>query len=216
MGECVSHRKRKKRKNKNDSTTPTALTPASYRFIVAPMVGGSELAFRLLCRRYGATLAYTPMINAERFAVDAEYRKEQFQTVPADRPLVCHFGGNDPETMLTAARWVEHSCDAIDLNLGCPQRVAAAGHFGSFLLDEVDRPLILNIVRTLAHGLSIPVFVKIRLLSTVPETIRLCEQLADAGALYFIHEHDRSELTSLTGAKLIAIHARYRVSLVRL
>jgi hypothetical protein len=85
----------------------------SLQHILAPMVGGSELAFRLLCRKYGATLAYTPMINSEKFAVDEEYRREQFQTVPADRPLVVHFSANDPTVFLAAARHVEQQCDAI-------------------------------------------------------------------------------------------------------
>lgn len=54
----------------------------------------------------------------------------------------------------------------------------------------------MSIVRTLAAELTIPVFVKIRLLSTLEKTIELCRQLADAGAA------------------LIAIHARHRVNLV--
>ena len=41
--------------------------------------------------------------------------------------------------MLKAAKHIESQCDAIDLNLGCPQRVAYTGHFGSYLLDDVDR-----------------------------------------------------------------------------
>ncbi len=167
-----------------------------HKYICAPMVGASELAFRLLCRRYGCQLAYTPMISSARFAIDEEYRKQEFQTVPEDRPLVCHFSANDPAQMLQAARYVEHRCDAIDLNLGCPQRVAFVGHYGSFLLDEADRPLVLSIVRTMSDALSIPIFVKIRLLDTIEKTVELCQQLADAGAA------------------LIAIHARYRVNLV--
>lgn len=85
----------------------------SLRYIVAPMVGGSELAFRLLCRKYGATIAYTPMMNSEKFAVDADYRKTEFQTTPQDRPLVAHFSANNPTLFLKAAQHVQDHCDAI-------------------------------------------------------------------------------------------------------
>lgn len=162
------------------------------------MVGGSELAFRLLCRRYAtrSLLCYTPMMDSGRFATDGKYRQEIFQTCEADRPLVAHFSGNDPQILLAAARHVEAFVDAVDLNLGCPQRIAHSGHFGSFLLDDADRPLVLRIVRTLADNLSVPVFCKVRLLDTTERTIELCAGLRDAGA------------------SLIAIHARHRVNLV--
>ena len=51
-------------------------------------------------------------------------------------------------------------------------------------------------MRTVADAVHIPVFVKIRLLDTIPETIELVNQLAEAGA------------------SLVCIHARYRVNLV--
>ncbi|KOO22816.1 hypothetical protein Ctob_009226 [Chrysochromulina tobinii] len=51
-------------------------------------------------------------------------------------------------------------------------------------------------IRTLAQTLTIPVFAKIRLLSTTEKTIELVTQLRDAGA------------------SLVAIHARHRVNLV--
>jgi tRNA-dihydrouridine synthase 1 len=201
--------------------------PFEYRHILAPMVGASELAFRLLCRKYGATLSYTPMMNAGQFVREAavvsanlerkrkgngvavggkgedECKKYdyvaysdicEFQTIPSDRPLVAHFAANDPSDFANAARLVENHCDAIDLNLGCPQRTAYVGHFGSYLLGNDDRELILGIIRAGRDAVSIPIFVKIRLLDTIEDTIALCKQLRDAGA------------------SLIAIHARYRAS----
>ena len=176
--------------------------PFEYQHILAPMVGASELAFRLLCRKYGATLSYTPMMSASEFVQEAATAKHgitnsnicEFQTIPQDRPLVCHFSANKPQDFARAAALVEPYCDAIDLNLGCPQRTAYLNHFGSYLLGKEDRQLIVDIIRAGSKAVSKPIFVKIRLLDTIEDTLELCHQLRDAGA------------------SLIAIHARYRAS----
>jgi hypothetical protein len=62
------------------------------------------------------------------------------------------FCGNDPQTLLAAARAVEDKCDAVDLNLGCPQGIARKGRYGAYLLEEQD--VVLEIVRTLSAGLK--------------------------------------------------------------
>ena len=100
------------------ASSKAALPP--HKLVLAPMVGGSELAFRVLCRRYGVDLAYTPMMYSGKFVSDAAYRQREFHTCAGDRPLVAHFCGNQPETMLAAGKLVEAQCDAVDINLGCP------------------------------------------------------------------------------------------------
>ena len=148
VNEGLVKRRKKKRRGGEESandidsgglakSSPASYFPFEYEHIVAPMVGASELAFRLLCRKYGASLAYTPMMSAKQFVkeaseadLDGQRRTVSnsdicdFQTIPEDRPLVCHFSANDPRDFASAAKLVENVCDAIDLNLGCPQRTA--------------------------------------------------------------------------------------------
>ena len=107
------------------------------------------------------------MIHSDRFIIDEEYRKESLQLNPQDHPIVAHFAANDSNIILQATKLIESQVDAIDINLGCPQRIAYTGHFGSYLLDKIDRPLVLNMIQTLSTNLTIPIFVKIRLLDNI-------------------------------------------------
>lgn len=74
----------------------------SPKYIIAPMVNQSELAFRLLCSRYGAHLAYTPMYHSKLFIQFESYRKEQFETCMGDSPIIAQFCCNNAETMIEA------------------------------------------------------------------------------------------------------------------
>lgn len=102
------------------------------------------------------------------------------------------FCGNDPQTILKAAKLVEDKCDAVDLNVGCPQTIARRGNYGSYLLEQTE--LLVNIVRTLHEGLTIPVTVKIRCLPDMDATIALARALQDAGcSILTVHGRMRDE-----------------------
>ncbi|KAJ6839023.1 tRNA-dihydrouridine(16/17) synthase [NAD(P)(+)] [Iris pallida] len=162
------------------------------RLIVAPMVDNSELPFRMLCRRYGAQAAYTPMLHARIFSENEKYRSMEFTTCKEDRPLFVQFCANDPGTLLEAAKVVEPYCDYVDINLGCPQRIARRGNYGAFLMDNM--PLIRSLVEKLACNLQVPVSCKIRIFPDLQDTIAYARMLEEAGcSLLAVHGRTRDE-----------------------
>ena len=173
-------------------------TLLSGKFFAAPMVNQSELPYRMLVRKYNCKVAVTPMIHSRIFQESKKYRKSAFSTCDQDRPLIVQFCGNDPDILLNAAKYVENSCDAVDLNLGCPQGIARKGNYGAYLLTETD--LLCKIVAKLHQNLSIPVTCKIRLLPKLSDTLELCLALEKAGcSLLTVHGRTKEQKQQQVG-----------------
>ncbi|KAL5519662.1 DUS1 [Sanghuangporus vaninii] len=178
----------------------------SPKYVVAPMVDQSELPWRILSRRYGAQLVYTPMINAKMFAEgkNKAYRDQAFNMIhgeeggPLDRPLIVQFAGSDPDQLLKAARLVEEHCDAVDINFGCPQDIARRGHYGCYLQDDWE--LVYRLINTLHENLTIPVTAKFRVFPSVEKTVEYAKMMERAGAqILTCHGRTREQRGQNTG-----------------
>uniref|UniRef100_A0A0G4F6W9 tRNA-dihydrouridine(16/17) synthase [NAD(P)(+)] n=1 Tax=Chromera velia CCMP2878 TaxID=1169474 RepID=A0A0G4F6W9_9ALVE len=165
------------------------------------MVDQSDRAFRLLCRRQGAQLAYTPMYRACE-VTSAGFFTDVFDGgLPEDSPLIAQIAGDDPAEMAVAARCLEetgHVC-AVDVNLGCPTFEARRFNFGAFLLEDSDRASA--VVAAVRDAVSIPVTAKIRFLgdmrgdweASVERTILMSRRLVETGvSALTVHGRDRS------------------------
>lgn len=174
----------------------------SPRHVLAPMVEHSDLPYRVLARRWGADACFSPMLHSRMVVENKGYVREHLEPgtgdPSVDRPLVVQLCGHDADTMLCAARKLQDRCDAIDINLGCPQIIAKRGYYGSFLMDDVD--LVERIVRTLAEGLEVPVTCKIRIFPDVQHTVQYAQRLERAGcSMLTVHGRLREQKGPLTG-----------------
>jgi tRNA-dihydrouridine synthase 1 len=170
-------------------------------------------------------LAYTPMLHARLFKETARFRDDHFQPTKSslisteksaegahldgnpkfDRPLFVQFCANKPEDLLAAAQYVAPYCDAVDLNLGCPQGIAKAGHYGAFLQE--DWKTIHDMISTLHQELDVPITAKMRILENKERTLDYAKMILKAGAqILTVHgrqRHQKGHNTGLADWKII-------------
>ncbi len=178
--------------------------------VVAPMVDQSDLPFRLLARRYGANLCYTPMIHSRLLVTSKQYRSKFTGTwLDADRPLIAQLCGSEPDIVLEAARYLEPHVDGIDINCGCPQGIARRGNYGAFLLEQEET--LLTLVKHLVKHLRVPLSVKVRLLPP-PNSNHLGEDPRYHSEAFDIPKHSLALYEKLVnaGIHLLTIHGRTR------
>jgi nifR3 family TIM-barrel protein len=130
--------------------------------VLAPMAGVTNRAFRRLCRRHGAALLVSEMVNARGFVEDSA-RSDELTAFDADettRSLQLY--GTDPTVIGEAvARLAHRGVDHIDLNFGCPVRKVTR-HGGGAAVAARPR-LVGAIVAAARHrGQGIPITVKMR------------------------------------------------------
>mmetsp|Transcript_12606 Transcript_12606/g.25709 ORF Transcript_12606/g.25709 Transcript_12606/m.25709 type:complete len:389 (-) Transcript_12606:3-1169(-) len=152
------------------------------------MVAQSDLAFRMLAVRYGATITYTQMLHARNFVMSKKFQSDNYDfnpslegiSSPTSVPCIAQIAGDDVTTMVEAAKILEGSgVDAIDVNLGCPQAIARKGGYGAFLGRRVDTTV--SILSALTRSVSTPITAKVRIQPDLETTLETCRRIEGTG-----------------------------------
>lgn len=166
---------------------------------LAPMEDVTDIGFRLLCKRYGASMVYTEFVSAEALVRSIKSTVNKLTISEDERPVGIQIYGRDAEAMVEAAKIVEQAKpDLIDLNFGCPVKKVAGKGAGAGMLQNI--PLLLDITRQVVKAVNLPVTVKTRLGWNDDNLIitELAEQLQDCG-IQALTIHGRTRAQMYTG-----------------
>ena len=164
--------------------------------LLAPMEDVTDIGFRHLCKRYGASMVYTEFVSAEALVRSIKSTVSKLTISDEERPVGIQIYGRDTESMVEAAKIVEQAHpDVIDLNFGCPVKKVAGKGAGAGMLRNI--PLLLDITREVVKAVKVPVTVKTRLGWDKTDLIitDLAERLQDCGIQALtIHGRTRSQM----------------------
>jgi tRNA-dihydrouridine synthase B len=151
--------------NGNAHHSPLSLGPLrlASRYLLAPLAGYTNLAFRSAVRSLGGLgLATTDLVNARALLTGSRKTMELIQTCPEDRPVAVQIYGSNAVEMRDAAQWLEsYGVSAVDINMGCPVNKVVRGGGGSAMMCDAVNTI--DLVRTVVESVRIPVTVKMRL-----------------------------------------------------
>lgn len=170
-----------------------------YPVFLAPMEDVTDLAFRLMCKKFGADLVYTEFVSSDALIRQVNKSMQKLTICDEERPVAIQIYGRDVDSMTEAARIVEEvKPDIIDLNFGCPVKRVAGKGAGAGMLQNV--PLMLDIVRSVVNAVKTPVTVKTRLGwdENSKIIVDLAEQLQDCG-IKALTIHGRTRAQMYTG-----------------
>lgn len=128
---------------------------------LAPMAGVTDIAFRSICRRYGAALTCSEMVSAKGLYYGDKKTPRLMRGGDDEHPYAIQIFGSDADIMAEIIPKVtEYKPDIIDINMGCPAPKIVNNGDGSALLRSPEK--IAQIVRRVSDVSPVPVTVKIR------------------------------------------------------
>ena len=131
------------------------------RVVLAPMHNVTNVAFRLMCKKYGAGMVSTGLLSANAISRGNNAVLNSILCDKSEKPIVAQIFGQNIDNLVKAAKILEKKgFDMINFNLGCPsQKIMAQGSGGALLKRKTK---IKEILENLCKSVKIPVTVKIR------------------------------------------------------
>src|SRR5262245_15639221 len=182
----------------------------AHPFTLAPMEEHTSLPFRLLMKRFGASLVCSERVDAVDVAKRDRRALRLLATTSSEAPRAGQISGADPSVLAEAARVVEElGHDIVDLNFECPiRRLLSRGEGGALLGDP---PAVERIVEAVRRAVNLPVTLKIRSgpdaeHETAPEVARRAEQAGAAA----VDVHARSVAQAYAGGPDLGVVTRVK------
>ena len=167
-------------------------------FVLAPMAGVTDLAFRKLCKEQGAGLLCMEMVSAKAISFKNKNTQALMEIHESEHPVSLQLFGSEPELMAEVAKSIEERpFEILDINMGCPVPKVVNNGEGSALLKNPE--LIRKIVKEVSGAISKPVTVKVRIgFEGYPvDVVEIAKMVEDAGAAAIaVHGRTRQQYYS--------------------
>lgn len=153
------------------------------RYLLAPLAGITDSAFRRIAARQGAGLVYTEMVSAKAMDQKIRHTDELLAFNIEEKPIGVQLFGHEPDVLQRTVSAIDsREFDLIDLNMGCPVPKVVKNGEGSALMK--DPALAAEIVRACCRETKKPVTVKMRIGFDAEHinAVDFARYLEDAGA----------------------------------
>ena len=131
-------------------------------FLLGPMAGVTDSAFRRICRRQGAAGTYTEMVSAKALTFRDKKTQVLLHIEPEEHPCGAQIFGSEPEVCAQAAQMALEisGADFLDINMGCPvPKITGNGEGSALMLDPKQAEKVITAVR---RSIQKPLTVKFR------------------------------------------------------
>jgi len=163
--------------------------------LLAPMEDVTDIAFRKLCKEFGADIVYTEFVNSDGLIRSNKKTFKKLEITDEERPVGIQIYGGNLEPMIESAKIAEEkNPDIIDINAGCWVKKIANRGAGAGLLRDPD--YMQKMVEAIVKSVKIPVTVKTRIGwdENSINILEIAKRIEDAGASALtVHCRTRSQ-----------------------
>ena len=164
---------------------------------LAPMAGGTDMAFRQICRELGAGYSCTELVSAKALCYQDKKSRTLLKMAPNEHPAAAQIFGSDIACMAEAAVIAAEvsGAEVIDINMGCPVGKVVSNGDGSALMKDPEKAG--RIAEAVVKASPVPVTVKMR-------------RGWDKGSINAV---ELAKMLEQAGVSAIAVHGRTRTQM---
>lgn len=170
-----------------------------FPFVLAPMAGYTDHAFRLIAKEYGASLVFTEMVSVYSIIHHRQKISKLLYFSKKEKPIGIQLFGNNSLLFNEAAKIAaDLGFDMVDINFGCPANKIIRTKAGAYL--HKDLKAVEETIRNTVKGAG-----------KIPVSIKMRSGWDDKNKNFL----DIAKIAEDNGVKIITLHPRTRMQMFK-